>query len=212
MDIIQFIYEKLLTRYGNLNWWPANSPFEVIVGAILTQNTSWSNVEKAITNFGNNLTPEFISVASHDELVNIIRPSGFFNQKAVYLKSVTDWFSKYDYSIASVKNEPMDKLRNELLSVKGIGKETADSILLYAFEKPSFVIDAYTLRLCERYPIDTNKDYDSLKAFFECNIPIDKDIYNNYHAVIVINGKHHCRKKPICHGCPLENHCSKQLN
>jgi len=139
------IYEKLNAHYGDLKWWPAKTPYEVIVGAVLTQNTSWSNVEKAIANFGENLSPQFVRDADSTELIEIIRPAGFFNQKAVYLKAVTDWFAKYDFDVATVRRKPLEKLRPELLSVKGIGKETADSILLYAFGFPTFVVDAYTV-------------------------------------------------------------------
>jgi len=207
---ILFIYEKLFAHYGELNWWPAETPYEVIVGAVLTQNTAWGNVEKAIANFGSNLTPEFVSAVEHEDLAEIIRPSGFFNQKATYLKTITEWFAKYNYDVETVKREPFQKLRDELLSVKGIGRETADSILLYAFEFATFVIDAYTIRLCERYSLDTETKYETLKAFFESNLPQSKEIYNNYHALIVINGKNHCRKKPMCAGCPLEEHCIKR--
>ena len=108
--MIKSIYIKLYDRYGNLNWWPASSPYEVIVGAVLTQNTAWSNVEKAIKNFGDNLTAEFISSVSHGGLINIIRPSGFYNQKAEYLKSITKWYSKYNFDIQNVKNESAEKL------------------------------------------------------------------------------------------------------
>jgi endonuclease-3 related protein len=205
-----FIYDKLFKRYGNLKWWPANTPYEVIVGAVLTQNTAWANVEKAISNFGNNLSPEFIINIKHDDLIDIIRPSGFFNQKAVYLKSITEWFGRYNYNVVTVKNEPVHKLRSELLATKGIGKETADSILLYAFDIPSFVVDAYTVRLCERFSIDINKNYNDLKHFFESNLPAEANLYNNYHALIVINGKNHCKKKPHCTGCPLEDYCMKK--
>ena len=204
---VKIIYEKLYNRYGDLFWWPANSPYEVIVGAVLTQNTNWNNVEKAIINFDEKLTPEYILDSEHKDLINIIRPAGFFNQKAAYLKAVTEWFKRYDYDVDTVKNEPMQKIRDELLAVKGIGKETADSILLYAFNFPTFVIDAYTIRLCKRYPINTDMDYDNLKAFFEGNLLKKYEIYNNYHAMIVINGKNHCKKKSECTGCPLEDLC-----
>jgi len=138
------IYNKLLSRYGDLHWWPASSPYEVIVGAVLTQNTAWSNVEKAIDNFGDSLSPEFIASLDMDALAELIRPSGFFNQKAASLKEITRWFEKYGYSVEKVKHHSLEKIRKELLTVKGVGKETADSILLYAFDYPTFVVDAYT--------------------------------------------------------------------
>jgi len=204
------IYEKLNAHYGNLQWWPAKTPYEVIVGAVLTQNTAWSNVEKAIANFGDNLSPQFVLDANIAKLIDIIRPAGFFNQKAAYLKTVTEWFAGYDFDVPTIRREPLEKLRPELLSVKGIGKETADSILLYAFNFPTFVVDAYTVRLCERYSVETGKGYDAVKTHFEGNLPRSVEIYNNYHALIVINGKDHCRKsKPLCGNCPLGETCER---
>lgn len=203
------IYDKLFARYGDLNWWPAKTPYEVIVGAILTQNTAWINVEKAISNFGDNLNPEMITNAHINELVEIIRPAGFFNQKANYLKAITSWFAHYDFCIQSVKQKALDDVRSELLSVKGVGQETADSILLYAFEYPTFVVDAYTMRLCDRFSIDAGKGYSAVKAFFELNLPRDVEVYNNFHALIVINSKEHCRKKLSCEGCPLDGCCKR---
>jgi len=216
------IYELLHAHYGDLNWWPgthgraaceasdqpAQTPYEVMVGAVLTQNTAWGNVEKAIANFAT-LSPEVVAGMEMDELIEIIRPSGFFNQKAVYLKSVTRWFASYDYAVAAVQREPFEKLRTELFSTKGVGKETADSILLYAFGFPTFVVDAYTIRLCERLPIDIDKKYDAVKAHFEASLDSDAGIFNNYHAMIVINAKEHCRKKPKCDNCPLQSICKK---
>ena len=205
---VSVIYEILNSHYGDLQWWPAKTPYEVIVGAVLTQNTAWGNVEKAIANFGDRLSPEYVLDVDIEELKNIIRPAGFFNQKAVYLKAVTEWFLKYDFDIASIQRESLEKLRPELLSVKGVGKETADSILLYAFGFPTFVVDAYTVRLCERYGIKAGKGYDEVKNHFEENIPRSVEIYNNYHALIVINGKDYCRKsKPLCDTCPLGESC-----
>ena len=210
--MIQVIWETLLTHYGNLHWWPAKTPYEVIVGAVLTQNTAWSNVEKAITNFSSNLSPEFVLNAGQAKLAGIIRPAGFFNQKAVYLKAVTEWFAKYNFDVPSVQCRPLEEVRAELLSLKGIGKETADSILLYAFGFPAFVVDAYTLRLCSRYPINAGKGYDGVKAHFEGNLPRNTEIYNNFHALIVINAKKHCKKKPACEGCPLVGSCERKYD
>ena len=209
MSKILSIYETLYAHYGNLHWWPAKTPYEVMVGAVLTQNTAWSNVEKAIANFDGALSPEAIINLGMPDLAEIIRPAGFFNQKAAYLKEMTRWFSGYGFDVSTIQREPPEKLRSELLAVKGIGKETADSILLYAFGFPTFVVDAYTVRLCGRYPIDVGKGYDAVKAYFENNLPRSTDIYNNYHALIVINGKNHCRKKPECNGCPLGDTCGR---
>ena len=207
------IYKKLLARHGDLHWWPARTPYEVIVGAVLTQNTAWRNVEKAIANFGpEGPNPESVSTAGLSKLTKIINPAGFFNQKAGYLKSVTKWFAGYDYNVRKARREPLEKLRSELLSTKGVGPETADSILLYAFDLPTFVIDAYTMRLCARYPINAGKTYSQVKAYFEDNLPRDVGLYNNFHALIVANAKEHCRKKPSCEGCPLAGECIKKSN
>jgi endonuclease-3 related protein len=197
------IYDALLASYGNLGWWPAKTPYEVIVGAVLTQNTAWGNVEKAIANFDGDLSPERVMSIDMEALIEIIRPAGFFNQKAVYLKEITSWFGQYGFSVSAVRKLPLSQARAELLSVKGIGRETADSILLYAFGFPSFVVDAYTMRLLSRLPIDAGGSYEKVKAYFESNLPRDMEIYNNFHALIVVNAKEHCRKKPVCSGCPL---------
>jgi len=203
------IYETLLARYGDLHWWPAKTTYEMMVGAVLTQNTAWGNVEKAIANFGDRLTPEAVAGADIAELADTIRPAGFFNQKAAYLKALTAWYSGYGYDAAAVRREPLAALRAELLAIKGIGQETADSILLYAFGFLSFVVDAYTIRLCERYPIEAGRGYAKIKAHFEKNLPKSVEIYNGFHAQIVINAKEHCKKKPRCEACPLGEKCGK---
>jgi len=208
-DKLLSIYETQLAHYGELHWWPARTPYEVMVGAVLTQNTAWSNVEKAIRGFGDNLSPEAVADADLSVLTDIIRPAGFFNQKAGYLKAVTAWYAGYGYDVPTVQKEPLAKLRAELLSTKGVGKETADSILLYAFGFPTFVVDAYTIRLCGRYPIEASKGYDGVKAYFEGNLPKSAEVYNGFHAQIVINAKEHCRKKPFCDGCPLDGTCGR---
>ena len=203
MNKILSIYETLFAHYGDLHWWPADTPYEVMAGAVLTQNTAWGNVEKAIANFGGSLSPEAVLDMDMQILTDVIRPAGFFNQKAAYLKALTRWFAKYNFDVPIVRREPLNKLRPELLALKGVGKETADSILLYAFGFPNFVVDAYTVRLCERYPINAGRGYDAVKAYFEENLPQSTEVYNHYHALIVINGKKHCRKKPACEDCPL---------
>lgn len=201
------IYEELLSRYGELRWWPAETPYEVMVGAVLTQNTAWGNVEKAIANFGGDLSPEVVLSTDLAELAEIVRPAGFFNRKASYLKALTEWFGDYAFDVPTVQREPQAKLRAELLSIKGVGRETADSILLYAFGFPAFVVDAYTHRLCQRYPIEAGDGYEAVKAYFEDSLEPSVEVYNNFHAMIVINGKEHCRKKPKCGGCPLAETC-----
>ena len=203
------IFQALRVRYGDLHWWPAETPYEVMVGAVLTQNTAWSNVEKAIANFDGELTPESVLKMDTAKLIDIIRPAGFFNQKAAYLKTVTAWFEGYDFDVECVRKLPLENARAELLGLKGVGKETADSILLYAFGFPTFVVDAYTIRLCNRFPIPTGKGYDAVKAYFEESLPRSEEVYNNFHALIVINAKEHCRKTPKCGGCPLYEVCGK---
>jgi endonuclease-3 related protein len=203
------IYDTLYARYGDPHWWPGDTPYEIMVGAVLTQNCAWNNVEKAIANFGDRLSPDFALNAGTAELIEIIRPAGFFNQKAVYLKAMTAWFGKYGFDVATVQREPLEKLRAELLATKGVGRETADSILLYAFDLPTFVVDAYTVRLCGRLPIPAGKGYEDVKAYFEAKLAHSAAVYNNLHALIVINAKEHCRKKPKCDSCPLEVNCGR---
>ena len=203
------IYKTLLAHYGDLHWWPAKTPYEVMVGAVLTQNTAWGNVMMSIANFGDKLSPEYVASVSNAELVEIIRPSGFFNQKAVYLKAVTEWYAKYNYDVATVKQESIERLRAELLATKGVGRETADSILLYSFGFATFVVDAYTARLCGRYPIETGDGYETVKAYFEESLPKSSEVYNNLHAMIVINAKEHCWKNPVCDSCPLAKQCGR---
>ena len=211
---IATIYQTLAAHYGDLRWWPAETPYEVIVGAVLTQNTAWRNVEKAIANFGGRdfLSPQFVRDVDPIRLAAIIHPAGFYNQKALYLKAVTAWFEQYGYDAEVVRQQPLDSLRRELLAVKGVGKETADSILLYAFGFATFVVDAYTMRLCGRHGIDAGKTYDAVKAFFEANLPQSAEVYNHYHAYIVMLGKDFCRKtRPLCAACPLAELCARHL-
>ncbi len=205
------IYDILLERYGPRRWWPAQTPYEMMVGAILTQNTAWSNVEKAIRNFGDRLSPQFVAAVDRDELAGIIKPCGYFNQKARHLQNLTGWFAGYDYDIDRVRQVENELLRRELLAVKGVGPETADSILLYALDKPFFVIDTYTRRLLERLGWEIPARYDQLRGQMEEALPRDTNIYGELHALIVEHGKHHCRKSPSCPGCPLDEQCRKHL-
>ena len=202
------IYNRMLAQYGNPRWWPAETPYEVIVGAILTQNTAWSNVEKAIGNFNGRLSPEYVLSIDHTTLAEIIRPAGFFNQKAGYLHTVTRWFGQYGYNAGIARSLPMNRIREELLSLRGVGNETADSILLYAFGFPSFVVDAYTMRLVGRLPLPAGRNYREVKAFFERYLTSNEKLYNEYHALIVLHAKAHCRKTPFCSGCPISDMCA----
>lgn len=208
--MLRAIYQTLYAHYGDLHWWPAHSPFEVMVGVVLTQNTAWPNVEKAIRQFKGELSPERIIQLSSDELEAIIRPAGFYRQKAQYLKAVSAWFLRYDADPKRVRSCSPDGIRSELLAVRGGGSETADSIILYAFDLPTFVIDAYTIRLFQRIPLDAGNKYMEIKRFCEAQMPADVALYNRFHALIVENAKEYCRKKPICVHCPLANICAKQ--
>ena len=204
------MYSRLLDHYGDPRWWPAGSTYEVMAGAVLTQNTAWTNVEKAIAHFGDGLSPHVVASIDEESLRDIIRPAGSFNRKARCLKALTDWYALYGYDGEQVRRQPLAGLRGELLALKGIGPETADSILLYAFGFPSFVVDAYTMRLCGRYPLDAGRDYHGVKSFFERYLERDVLLYNRFHALIVINAKAHCRKKPLCAGCPLYDSCGRR--
>ena len=205
------IYDALFSHYGDLHWWPGENPYEIMVGAILTQNTAWTNVEKAIARLAEDLTPQRIAAMPVETLEERIRPAGFFRQKARYLKAMTAWYARYNYDAEAVRRVPLDALRPEILSVKGIGNETADSILLYAFGLPSFVVDAYTMRHFARYPLKAGRTYAVVQAYCEARLPESAEIYNHFHALIVINGKEHCKKRPICAGCPLEGGCEKRI-
>lgn len=207
MEGLMKIYNLLLTAYGPRKWWPAKTAFEMMVGAILTQNTTWNNVNKAIANFGDKLAPEFIESASPEELAEIIRPSGYYNQKAVSLKALTGWFKKYAYDVQKVKKVDGEILREELLAVKGVGRETADSVLTYALEKPFFIIDAYTRRILSRVGYEFPKTYDQVRLKIEASIPKDLYIYNEFHALLVEEAKRYCKKKPQCEECSLASIC-----
>lgn len=209
--MLQRIYRLLYGAYGPMNWWPADSPFEVIVGAFLTQNTAWKNVEKAISNLkkADLMDPEKIDKISEKKLASLIKPSGYYNQKAKKIKSFVKHFGeKYDYSIEKMKQKPLPELRKELLEMWGVGPETADSILLYALEKPIFVVDAYTMRTFRRLGFLTEEDdYESTQKMFMKHLKPDTTLYNEYHALIVALGNRLCRaKQPLCKECPLHGH------
>jgi endonuclease-3 related protein len=209
-ETLSEIYKMLYDAFGPQHWWPGETPFEIMAGAILTQNTSWANVEKAIANLksAGYLTPDALHRINIAQLAELIRPAGYFNIKAKRLKSFVDWlFDNYGGELANLQNISTDRLREELLSVKGIGRETADSILLYALEKPVFVVDAYTARITLRHRlIEPGADYEQLRQLFESNLPEDVKLFNEYHALLVRTGKEFCRPKARCSGCPLEKH------
>ncbi|HUV62452.1 MAG TPA: endonuclease III domain-containing protein [Sedimentisphaerales bacterium] len=202
------IYELLYEAFGPQHWWPGETPFEVMTGAILTQNTSWTNVEKAIANLksAGRLSPEALHRIELSRLAELIRPAGYYNIKAKRLKNFLEWlFDSYDGNLAHLESVATDRLREELLSVTGIGRETADSILLYALGRPVFVVDAYTARIAVRHGlIEPDADYEQLRELFESNLQQDTKLFNEYHALLVRAGKEFCRPKARCLGCPLE--------
>lgn len=203
---LETLYQRLFTAYGPQNWWPAETPFEMMLGAILTQNTAWTNVEKALFNLKQaqalNLTR--LLELPESELAELIRPSGYFNLKAKRLKHFANAFK------ANGKFKQLDKLETEdlrknLLAINGIGPETADDILLYAFKRPVFVIDTYTRRLLSATGLQTEKlSYESLRAWFEESLSPDVNLYNEYHALIVRHAKEKCQKNMACKHCKVE--------
>ena len=204
------IYRLLFARFGPLNWWPGETPFEVMVGAILTQNTAWTNVEKAMKALKQEdmLSPEAILKADTRKLKRLIRPSGYFNQKALRLKEFVRFIvsDPYQGQVERLAAEDAASLRQKLLSVRGIGPETADSILLYALEKPVFVVDAYTRRSFSRLGfLAPETDYQLIQDFFTTHLPKDLKLYNDYHAQIVYLGKEYCKTRPLCSSCPLNS-------
>ncbi len=206
--ILMEIYRKLFCTFGPQRWWPGDTPFEVAVGAILTQNTNWANVEKAINNLkeADRLNAIDLHNMSADRLASFIKPAGYYNIKARRLKNFIGFLvSEYSGSMKKMKKETLPAVRDKLLSVNGIGPETADSIVLYALEKPVFVIDAYTRRVLVRHNImDYNSPYDKFQELFHSGLTKEVSFFNEYHALFVRLAKENCKKTPLCKGCPLE--------
>jgi endonuclease III related protein len=207
------MYHAMLEELGPSNWWPAQSPFEVAVGAILTQNTCWRNVERAIANLRDHdlLTPARLATVAHTDLERHIQPSGFFRQKALKLQAFLKFLrdaGALDFTV--LEDWETEELRKRLLAIRGIGPETADSILLYALNRPVFVVDAYTARICHRHGlVPEDVGYDELQALFFERLPEDAGMFNEYHALLVRVGKDWCRKKrPKCDSCPLRTFSS----
>jgi endonuclease III related protein len=210
-NLLNETYRRLMTAYGPQHWWPAETPFEVMVGAVLTQSAAWTNVEKAIHNLktARALLPDAIRDMSFSELAEIIKPSGYYNVKARKLKSLVYWLGeKYQDNIPKMAERDTHSMRLELLSVYGIGPETADSILLYALGKPVFVIDSYTRRIVSRIGLMKEEDnYNEYQRLFTANLKPDVNIYNEYHALLVNHAKEACNKKPVCDKCCLDDFC-----
>lgn len=207
-DRLLRIFELLLARFGPRHWWPGDTPLEIMVGAILTQNTAWRNVERAIDNMkaADLMDITRIHEISEKELANIIKPSGFFNIKSRRLKTFMAFLmDEYGGRIESLEFVTQETLRHQFLSLSGIGPETADSILLYALERPVFVVDAYTKRFLKLHRIsDGEEDYHKVQEFFTSNLPSDTALFNEFHALIVRLCQTHCKKTPHCVGCALE--------
>ena len=227
MNRLQIIYKKLLSHFSPQHWWPvtpqgklypeySNGPknqkqqLEVIFGSILTQSTSWKNVEKAIANLNRNnlIDIKKISKIENKKLAEIIKSSGYHNQKAKKLKNFCQFlFKNYQGNLKKLFNQGIKKLRHELLSVNGIGPETADSIILYAAKKPVFVVDAYTKRIINRMGFN-EKTYEEFQKLFMQSLPNNESLFNEYHALLVELGKNICKKKPSCYKCPINSYCN----
>ncbi len=205
--VLTEMYYLLCKAFGPQHWWPGETPFEIAVGAILTQNTNWGNVEKAINNLKkqNALNVKTLHNMADKKLALLIKPAGYYNIKTKRLKNFLDFFTNhYKGSIEKMKTENKEALREKLLNINGIGPETADSILLYALEKPIFVIDAYTKRVLIRHNVVSEKaDYHEMQEIFHKNLPQDTTLFNEFHALFVKLGKDFCRTKPRCEACPL---------
>jgi endonuclease-3 related protein len=209
------IYRRLFELYGPQHWWPGESPFEVMVGAILTQTTAWQNVEKAINNLKNAciMSPSALRDISTQELARLIYPAGYYNAKALKLQALVNWLGvSHGDNLCQVFALNPETLRTQLLAVHGIGPETADSILLYAANKPVFVIDTYTRRIINRLGLaPENDNYAAYQTLFTVSLPRNSQLFNEYHALLVRLGKEVCRKQPRCDGCCLLDICNKQV-
>ncbi len=209
-DTLREIYQTLNDHFGELHWWPGETPFEVAIGAILTQNTNWRNVEIAIDKLkqADLLDPLRLYVEEDSVVAELIRSSGYYNVKTKRLKAFLKFLQEeYAGDMEEMFTEDLWTLREKLLGVNGIGEETVDSIMLYGGGKPIFIVDAYTRRVLERHDIiHRDQSYREIQDLFMENLPNDASLYNQYHALLVNTGKHFCRKKtPTCRGCPLEN-------
>ncbi len=205
------VYNRMLAKYGEQRWWPGDSPFEVMVGAVLTQSAAWTNVEKAIANLKNAgvLSPAALREMEQDELAKLVYPSGYYNAKARKLKALAEYLGgRYDDDIEAMATSDAARLREELLAVYGIGEETADDILLYALAKPVFVIDAYTRRVFSRLGLgDIGDSYQKFQSMFAGGLKPDPELFAEYHALIVRLGSEVCKKKPLCEECCLLDVC-----
>jgi len=215
--ILHAIYQRLMDCYGPQHWWPSQQPFEVMVGAILTQATTWQNVEKAINRLkeAGVMSPELLRQLDLSEIGELIHSCGYYNAKAFKLRSLACWLGAYCHdNLDKLFTKDVDLLREQLLAVHGIGPETADSILLYAAEKPVFVIDAYTRRIIDRIGLKPERNrYNAYQSLFMDNLPPDTRLYNEYHALLVCLRKTRCRStSPLCQECCLGDICQYSMN
>ena len=210
-DLLMQVYQLLYERYGPQHWWPSDSRFETIVGAILTQNTAWRNVERALANLkaAGAMSPARIRELAQDELAALIRSSGYFNIKARKLKAFADLLGRRHHDdLDHLFDQEHQALRRELLSIYGIGEETADDIMVYAAHLPSFVVDSYTVRILARLGVTSGKQrYHTAQALFHDNLPPDAGLFNEYHALLDRHAKETCRKLPLCRDCCLLSLC-----
>ncbi len=209
------IYQLLLARFGSQNWWPAETAFEILVGAILTQQSRWSNVERSIRNLRETglLEPETLSRLPLKELEILVQPSGLYRKKAVRIRSISEYLvERYKGDLNMFFGRNVEAIRDELLLLEGVGRETADAILLYAGAKPVFVVDAYTTRFCRRFGLTEEKAYERIRTFFETRLPLDVNLYKELHALIVQLCKQYCKTKPFCKECPLSHSCDRSFD
>ena len=199
------IYDRLITAYGQPDWWPG-SPYAIMVTAILVQNTAWSNVEKTVAEMGERLTPEYIDSLTEEALQPIIRSCGFYRAKARYVKGLTSWFKGDGYEVERVQSRGLSKIRQELLVLPGVGAETADAILTYAFRMPSFVLDAYTRRFLERLGYGFSMDNER-RTFLMDGIEHSAEMYGGYHWALLEHCKSRCGKRMKCEGCVFGDEC-----
>lgn len=206
-QVLRQFFDAMLSAYGPQGWWPGRGRTEIVIGAILTQNTNWKNVKKAITQLRAEglLDWRALREVAVDDLAQCIRPAGYYNVKARRLKNFVAWlWENHDGDMDRLEGIGLSELRESLLGINGIGAETADAILLYALGRPTFVIDAYTGRIARRHGlIDAEADGHELKALFEDHLPAEVALFNEYHALLVEVGKRHCKPRPRCEACPL---------
>lgn len=210
MDL-RTMYERLGASFKVKNWWPAESEFEIMIGAILTQQTTWKNVEKVMTDLKANglLDVDSLVRIDNDTLEEIVMPAGFYRQKASRIKGLAEYIKvHYDSNPLAIMNRPLEEARRELLSIRGIGEETADSMLLFAGHKPKFVAASYVSRILKRTGILDSEDYGEIQRYVESIVPPKPEIYAKFYALLIQLAKTHCKARPICDGCPLERECA----